>query len=205
MATFTAKALQLPIGGTSKLIEFKDAAAREATVGGTHYRGVTTTEITDGAGTNPIIISGSSYTAVNGDIVVVNSTSMEFIFSSIDNKWHLFGDLTSVQAMGFVDDAEASITPAGSLSGFGVTLSTEEGKYVIADNSTDVGSKTDGTADSLSMTVSNEALVIGWTAGTPTSVTLPTFTQQDIVYGVATVAQPTFSGTQQSVTAAPSA
>lgn len=203
MATYTAKALQLPIGGVNKLIELKDAAARAATVGGTHYRGITTTELTDGASTNPIVINSASYTAVNGDIVVVYNTSMELIYSSVDSKWHEFGDMSDIRALGFVDDAEASITPAGTLSGFDVTLSTEEGKYVIADNDNDVGSVEDGEADALSMTVSNESLVIDWTTGTPTSVTLPTFTQQDIVYGVAAVTQPTFSGTQQSVTAAP--
>lgn len=210
MATYTAKALQLPVGGETKLIELKDAVARAATVGGTHYKGVTTTALTDGASTNPITIGGSSYTALNGDIVVVSETSSEFIFSSSDSKWHIFGDLSDLEALGFVDYAVGDITPAGTLSGFGVTLSTETGKYVIADNSTDTGSITanTGIADDLDIHVggnNNDTLVFDWAAGVPLGVTLPTFTQQNIVTDVASVAQPTFSGTAQTVTVAPDA
>ena len=200
---YTAKALQLPIGGVNKLIELKDAVARAATVGGTHYKGVTTTELADGASTNPITIGGASYTAVNGDIVVVDSTHMELIYATSDNKWHEFGDLSDIQALGFVDSAEGDITPAGSFSGFGVTLSTETGKYVMDDPTTDGGEVDAGTADSLTMSVDVDTLVIGWSAGSPTDVTLPTFTHQNIVYGVASVTDPTFSGTPQTVTVAP--
>ena len=208
MATYTAKALQLPINGVSSLIELKDAAARAAMVGGTHYRGVTTSELSDGATTSPIAIGGESYTPLNGDIVVVNSTSSEYIFSTSDNAWHLFGDLSDIAALGFENDAVASITPEGTLSGFGVAVDTESGKYVIADNATDAGSITPntGTADDLDIAVggaNNDTLVFDWTPGVPLGVTLPTFTQQDIVTGVSNVTQPTFSGTAQTVVAAP--
>lgn len=204
MATYTAKALQLPVGGVSKLIELKDASAREATVGGTHYKGVTTTALEDGAATNPIVIGGQSYTAVNGDMVIYNdgaSSDKEFLFSSADNKWHEFQDLSNTKALAYVDDATGDIEPAGTLSGFGVTLSSVT-KYVSA--SADGGaSYSAGSADNLTMSVSSEALVIGWTASIPTEVTLPSFVEQTIVTGVSAVAQPSFSGSAAGVEVAP--
>ena len=56
---------------------------------GTHYKGTTTTPITDGATTNPITIDGESYTAVFGDIVTYQSG--EFIFDG--TNWCKFGDI----------------------------------------------------------------------------------------------------------------
>ena len=204
MANYTAKALQLPGGGEPKLIELKDAVAREATVGGTHYKGVTTTPLTDGAATNPIVIGGQSYTAVNGDMVIYNdgvSSDKEFLVSSVDNKWHEFQDLSDTEALAYVDSADGDITPEGTLSGFDVTLSSVT-KYVS--ESADGGaSYSAGSADNLTMSVSSESLVIGWTPSIPTEVTLPTFVEQTIVEAVSAVAQPSFSGTQAAVTVAP--
>ena len=53
----------------------------------THFIGITTTAITDGATTNPITVNGESYTAVFGDIVIYNSS--EFIFDG--TTWSAFG------------------------------------------------------------------------------------------------------------------
>lgn len=199
MATFTAKALQLPVGGESKLIELKDAVARAATVGGTHYKGVTTTELTDGAATNPIVIGGKSYEAVNGDMVIYGDT--EFLFSSVDDKWHEFQDLSSTKDLAYVDSADGEITPEGTLSGFGVTMSSVT-KYV-AESADGGASYSAGSADSLTMSVNSDTLVIGWSASVPTEVTLPSFVEQTIVTGVSAVAQPTFSGVAADVEVAP--
>ena len=51
------------------------------------WQGVTTTEITDGASTNPVTIDGESYTAKSGDMVTYNST--EFVFNG--TVWQEFG------------------------------------------------------------------------------------------------------------------
>lgn len=53
----------------------------------THYKGTTTTAISNGSTTNPITIDGKSYTAVFGDIVVYNYT--EFVFDG--TAWGEFG------------------------------------------------------------------------------------------------------------------
>lgn len=55
--------------------------------GATHWIGVTTTELTDGATTNPITVNGASVTAVAGDITQYGD--MEFIWSG--SAWQAFG------------------------------------------------------------------------------------------------------------------
>ena len=56
------------------------------------WQGVTTTEITDGSSTNPVIIDGSSYTAKSGDMVTYNST--EFVFNG--TVWQEFGAASTI-------------------------------------------------------------------------------------------------------------
>jgi len=56
------------------------------------WQGVTTTEITDGASTNPVVIDGSSYTAKSGDMVTYNST--EFVFNG--TVWQEFGAASTI-------------------------------------------------------------------------------------------------------------
>lgn len=56
------------------------------------WQGVTTTEITDGSSTNPVIIDGASYTAKSGDMVTYNST--EFVFNG--TVWQEFGAASTI-------------------------------------------------------------------------------------------------------------
>lgn len=49
---------------------------------GVHYRGKTTTALYDGATTNPISISGSSYTAESGDLVIVDLSSIAATYAT---------------------------------------------------------------------------------------------------------------------------
>ena len=215
MAEFTAKALQLPIyeSGTisTKLIELKDEVARENIIGGTHYKGVTTTPLTDGASTNPIIISGASYAAVNGDMVIYNNgegNDKEFLFAAVDNKWHEYQDLSATGALAYADEAVASYTPAGDIgtvTPFGVVL-TAATKYVAesADGGASIAAST-GTVDDLDLDVNSntESLEINWSAGVPLGVTLPSFVEQTIITGVSSVQQPDFKGTAATITVAP--
>ena len=50
--------------------------------GGIHYRGKTTTALYDGATTNPISISGSSYTAESGDLVIVDLANVATTYAT---------------------------------------------------------------------------------------------------------------------------
>lgn len=99
----------LSYGGVS--YEIKDAAARsaiDALQKYTNYLGVTTTELTDGASTNPITINGDSVTAKKGEIA--NYGSKEFIFNG--TVWQEFGDLSGLGSLAFKDSASGTATVA---------------------------------------------------------------------------------------------
>lgn len=100
----------------------------------------------------------------------------------------------------------ANYTPAGSISIPTITVNPSTATKYVAASATGGGSVTAGKAATctlpvLTTSVANETLTIGWTAGsfsanTPTAVTLPSFSAQQIVSGIssATSSQPTFSG-----------
>lgn len=73
--------ITLPSGSTYNI---KDSTARQQIsdltgqlTGAVHFRGLTSSEITDGAATNPITIDDKSYTAIAGDVVIYGN--MEYI------------------------------------------------------------------------------------------------------------------------------
>lgn len=160
--------------------DLKDAYARELIEelqSYTDYIGVTTTALTDGASTNPIVINGADVTAKKGNIV--NYGSKEFIFDG--TVWKEFGDLSALGALAYKDSAAGTFTPAGNCSGTAVTLST-----TTVNSITNVGTLP-------TYTVSGETLTV--TAGT-----LPTKgANTTVATGVSSVTQPTFTGTQGNI------
>ena len=188
---YTISSFTLPNGDT---VEIKDAVARAAQESGMHYLGETTSSLTDGATTNPIVIGGNNVTAVAGDIAT--KSGAEFVFDG--TAWHLFGDLSSLGALAYKATASGSFTPEGECSGANVTLDTDTA--YVASSSTGGGSVTGGTASAFSATVSGEILSFAFTPAVPTAVTLPTFASQTIATDVDEVTQPTFSGDAGSVT-----
>lgn len=106
-----------------------------------------------------------------------------------------------------VGTGTANYTPAGTVTKPGVTVSpTTVTKYVAGSanggGSVTAGSAAECTLPSLTTSVTDEILTLGWTAGTftantPTTVTLPTFAEQTITTAVAAEldATPTFTGT----------
>ena len=174
----------------------KDAWARDkiveiqrALTGGIVFRGETSTALTDGATTNPIVINGNSYTAVQGDLVVYSDN--EFVFDSV--KWiELGGNLSMLGDLAWKDDASGSYTPAGTVSKPTITVTpTTESVYSI----TDVGALPELTTTYDS---SNETLTIGFSQGT-----LPTKgTAQTVMTGASAALDnnPVFSGTAATIT-----
>ena len=159
--------------------EVRDTAAREAIAGGTHFRGVTTTAITDGSTTTTIVIGESSVTAANGDIVVYGNK--EFIYAETDTKWHELGDTTGLGALALKDSVSAIYSPAGTVSKPNVTVTPTDAtiKEISAEGSVTSGtikemsaegSVTPGTVKEMSTAGS----VTAGTANVPTAVTLPT-------------------------------
>lgn len=174
----------------------KDAWARDkirelesALTGGIVFRGETSTALTDGATTNPIVINSNSYTAVQGDLVVYSDK--EFVFDG--TKWiELGGNLSLLGDLAWKDDASGSYTPAGSVSKPAITVTpTTESVYSI----TDVGALPELTT---SYDSNNETLTIGFSQGT-----LPTKGAAQTVMTGASAAldsTPVFSGTAATIT-----
>ena len=89
-------------------------SAIQALSNATHWLGITTTTLSDGATTNPITINGDSVTAVSGDIVQ-DSNGEEYIFNG--TAWQKFGgSIGSLGNMAYVDTGTVTLTPAGSVS-----------------------------------------------------------------------------------------
>lgn len=86
------------------------ATLKTAVAGGVHFRGTTTTKITDGSTTATISINGTNYTAKNGDVVIYQANNAgaedrekEFIWvqpeGSTSGHWEVLGDLSRVATL----------------------------------------------------------------------------------------------------------
>ena len=123
--------ITLPSGTT---YDIKDAEARAAIAeleNYTDFLGVTTTELTDGATTNPIKINGADVTAKKGNITTYGSA--EFIFNG--TAWQEFGDLSALGALAYKDSASGSFTPSGTVSQPTFTGSSSAVTITAQDNS----------------------------------------------------------------------
>ena len=121
--------IKLPSG---TVYDIKDAVARTTLGGAIKIKGTTTTALTDGATTNPIQISDSSYTAVANDAVFYGNK--EFVFDG--TNWHEFGDMSGLGEMGKVDKGTVTITPHGSNSSSSVTFSGGKTDKVLGEATT---------------------------------------------------------------------
>lgn len=163
----------------------------------THWLGVTTTALTDGATTNPITIGGSSVTAKSGDIVQANNKT-EFIFNG--TAWQELGSsVGTLKAFAYADTGSVKIKPKGSNS-----ASTVSGTCSVTPSgsiSTGTGTANYTPAGSVSGSVTAPTISVktaGSTAsvkpfgsaGTLPSCTLPTYT---VANGILTITAGSFN------------
>lgn len=213
------KRITLPSGTTYNIV---DQGARDLIAeieSGTGWLGVTTTALTDGAATNPIMVNGESVTAKAGNLT--SYQSKEFIFNG--TVWQELGDMSMLGTLAYKNSASGSYTPAGTVSqptftgtAATITVDTTPSGTVSAptitvtpatatvNSITEVGTLPDCTLPVFSATVANETLTLGWTAGTFSAGTLPTKgANQTVVTGIqsAEASQPTFTGTSSEGTA----
>lgn len=216
--------ITLPSGTT---YNFKDQVARDlidSLTGATTFIGVTTTALTDGSITNPITVGGESVTAETGNIVTYESK--EFIWNG--SMWQEFGDLSALGSLAFKNSASGSFTPSGTVSqptftggsltstgSFTPAGSVSTPTITVTPSTTTIKNPTSvtvaktidtaapgATAPANAVTyysVSGETLSlyqIGYTTGA--SITT---TNQTVATGIssATSTQPTFTGTEGSV------
>ena len=188
---------KIVLPGSATVYNIKDADARDriATLESySEYLGVTTTALSDGATTNPVVINGASITAKKGEIV--NYGSKEFIFNG--TVWQEFGDLSALGSLAYKNNASASYTPAGSVSTPTISVKTS-GSTTTVNSITAVGTLPSFTGTGYS--VANEMLTI--TAESFNAGTLPTKgASQTVKTGDATYqsTQPSFTGTAATIT-----
>lgn len=166
------------IGGTR--YDLKDAQAwseidgiKSSITGAMHWAGMTTTALTDGATTNPILIDEENYTASAGDVVAVvgdtYESEKEFVFNG--TKWQKLGPAGSFKALAFKDSATGNVTCAGSNADSSVSFSgtTSETVLKAIDDAAVAPSFTEGAFDAGSLP--------SFTEGTFSQGTLPSFTE----------------------------
>lgn len=190
MADISHITIPVLVDGVETPVTFniKDAAARQAIsdLGDVlSWLGVTTTELTDGATTSPITISGQSVVPAKGN--VAQYSGEEFAWNG--TSWQSLGK-NNFGALAFANEVVASYTPVGTVSQ--PTASTSGGSSETVNSITDVGTLP-------TMTVTSETLVFD-------PGTLPTKGANQTVVGsvgTITVTQPTFTGTAANITSAP--
>ena len=124
MANSVISQIQLPSGS---VYDLKDAQARSdiadirtSITAGMHFIGQTTTALTDGSTTSPIVIDGSNVTPKQGDLVIYGTSGSngaapkEFVWNG--SKWSELGSTGSLKALAFKANASGKVTPTGSVS-----------------------------------------------------------------------------------------
>lgn len=129
--------------------------------GAMHFRGTTTTAITDGSTTNPITISGSSYTAAAGDVILREVTTgniFEYIWTG--SVWEMLGRDTSFK---ITQSAIPSPTANGNTTAFIDTISQDtNGNITVTKKNLDTSGTWSGTANkamAANLTTTENAIV----------------------------------------------
>ena len=88
------------------------SAINDAVSSALKFQGITTTAISDGSTTNPIVINGSSYTAKKGDVVLYDGR--EFLWTG--SAWEQLGDEVSWALKTTTISAGQGLTGGGTLA-----------------------------------------------------------------------------------------
>ena len=153
------------------------------------YIGVTTTEITDGDSTNPVIIDGASVTAVNGDAVLYNGE--DFVYNG--EIWQSVPD--ALGALAYKSSASGSYTPQGIVSQ-PIFTGTQASVSVTGTPQGTVSQPTfTGTQASVSVTGTPQG-----TVSTPTATVTPTTATIGQITAVGTLPTMTYDSSTETLT-----
>lgn len=125
--------ITLPSGNT---YDIKDAGARELIAqlqGGQYFLGLTTTPLTDGATTKPIVIDGDNVNQEKGNIVVYGNA--EFIWDGA--KWVEFGDLSNLGALATKDTVTLNKGTGDNVLGEATTFTAASSAVSFSGGTTD--------------------------------------------------------------------
>lgn len=153
--------IKMPSG---TVYDIKDEVARSQLGGAMRLLGTTTTALTDGATTNPIMIGGVSTTAGNGDCAIYNNK--EFVFNG--THWYEFGDLTGLGSLAFKNSASGSVAvPATYTSTATFTGKAVELKFTGSSSSVNVSGTPSGSVAETKSKVTVSKASSGTTTYTP--------------------------------------
>lgn len=125
--------ITLPSGNT---YDIKDAGARELIAqlqGGQYFLGLTTTPLTDGATTKPVVIDGDNVNQEKGNIVVYGNA--EFIWDGA--KWVEFGDLSNLGALATKDTVTLNKGTGDNVLGEATTFTAAASSVSFSGGTTD--------------------------------------------------------------------
>lgn len=125
--------ITLPSGNTYNI---KDAGARELIAqlqGGQYFLGLTTTALTDGATTKPIVIDGENVNQEKGNIAVYGNA--EFIWDGA--KWIEFGDLSNLGALATKDTVTLGKGSGDNVLGEATTFTAASSAVSFSGGATD--------------------------------------------------------------------
>ena len=186
-ATNYLSKLTIPVNvsGTVTNVEYtiKDAEARQLIEDIGHaiyWIGVTTTELTDGSTTNPIVVNSENVTAKLGGMASYSGS--EFVWNG--SAWQELGK-NNFGALAFKSSAEGTYTPGGSVS---ITQGTDTTASIV-------GVSANGTLPDAYFTVSGETATFVWSQGA--LPTLATSVDAITARGADTAS---FSGTEATIT-----
>ena len=158
LSKITVSGIQYDIKDAKAWADIEDI--KSSITGAMHWAGFTTTALTDGATTNPIVIDGENYTAKAGDVVAIDGDTYEeekeFVFNG--TKWQKMGPAGSFKALAFKDSATGDVTCAGSNADSAVSFSGTTSETVLK-------------------AIDNEAVAPSFTEGAFSAGTLPSFTE----------------------------
>lgn len=190
--------ITLPSGTT---YDIKDDEARKliaALASVTSYLGITTTALTDGADTSPIVIGDKTVTPKGGNVAAYGNS--EFVWSDVESKWRELGSTGSLKALAFKDSASADYTPSGSVSAPEVTVTPDTASVTPFRSA---GTLPECTLPKMTATVSDETLTLDWSEGSFNAGTLPSGGDAvTVATGIksVSVSTPTFLGTTAKIT-----
>lgn len=125
--------ITLPSGNT---YDIKDAGARELIAqlqGGQYFLGLTTTALTDGATTKPIVIDSDNVNQEKGNIVVYGNA--EFIWDGA--KWIEFGDLSNLGGLATKDTVALNKGTGDNVLGEATTFTAAASAVSFSGGTTD--------------------------------------------------------------------
>lgn len=189
------------------IYEIKDGYAREqiqriigTSVGGVmKWVGATTTAISEGSTTKPVIVGGNSYTQNVGDVVQYNGEEYAWGETSPGvGQWFKFGPSGTFGALAFAHTASATYTPTGTVSE--PQFTGTQGQVSVSGTATGTVSIGITPAGTVSQpTFSGTSGAVSVTGKAKGNVTISTGNGTANYTPAGTVTQPSFTGTADDV------